>query len=42
MPYFLRKKPAVVIYDTDGKIGRFEYRIKVARERAGVLFYRVP
>lgn len=30
------KKPAVVIYNTDGKIGRYEHRIKVACERAGV------
>lgn len=32
------KKPAVVIYDTDGKLGRFEYRIKTACEKAGVEF----
>lgn len=36
------KKPAVVIYNTDGKIGRYEHRIKVACERAGVAFYSVP
>ena len=30
------KRPAVVIYDTDGKEGRFEYRIKVACRKAGV------
>ena len=36
------KKPAVVIYNTDGKIGRYEHRIKVACERAGVTFYSVP
>ena len=29
------KKPAVVIYNTDGKIGRYEHQIKVACERAG-------
>ena len=34
--------PAVVIYNTDGKIGRYEHRIKVACERAGVAFYSVP
>ena len=32
------KKPAVVIYDTDEKIGRFEHRIKTACELAGVEF----
>ena len=32
------KKPAVVIYDTDGRMGRFEYRIKIACELAGVEF----
>ena len=36
------KKPAVVIYNTDGKIGRYEHQIKVACERAGVTFYSVP
>ena len=36
------KTPAVVIYNTDGKIGRYEHRIKVACERAGVAFYSVP
>ena len=34
------KKPAVVIYDTDGKMGRYEYRIKAACEKAGVTFER--
>ena len=32
------KAPAVVIYDTDGKEGRFEYRIKTACRKAGVHF----
>ena len=32
------KEPAVVVYDTDGKMGRFEYRIQVACEQAGVTF----
>ena len=36
------KRPAVVIYNTDGKIGRYEHQIKVACERAGVAFYSVP
>ena len=30
------KKPVVVIYDTDGRIGPYEYRIRVACELAGV------
>ena len=30
------KRPAVVIYDTDGREGRFEYRIRTACEKAGV------
>jgi len=34
------KEPAVVIYDTDGEIGQFEYRIQVAYEMAGVTFLR--
>lgn len=32
------KKPVVVIYDTDGKEGRFEHRIKSASKRANVEF----
>ena len=36
------KKPAVVIYTTDGKIGRYAHRIKVACERAGGAVYSVP
>ena len=35
------KKPAVVIYDTDEKMGRFEHRIRVACESAGVRFLRM-
>ena len=34
------KKPVVVIYDTDQKIGRYEHRIKVACESVGVEFLR--
>lgn len=34
------KRPVVVIYDTDGKMGRYEYRIKAACEKAGVEFVR--
>ena len=36
------KTPAVVVYDTDGVLGRFEYRIRVACEVVGVEFIRVP
>lgn len=35
------KKPAVVIYDTDGVEGRFEFRIKEAAKKAGVVFKRL-
>ena len=32
------KAPAVVIFDTDGREGRFEYRIRTACEKAGVRY----
>lgn len=32
------KEPAVVIYDTDGKRGRFEHRIETVCEMVGVEF----
>ena len=32
------KRPAVVIYDTDGKEGQFEYRIRTACQKAGVRY----
>ena len=32
------KRPAVVMYDTDGREGRFEYRIRVACRKAGVRY----
>ena len=35
------KDPAVVIYDTDKKFGKFEYRIQEACEKVGVLFVRL-
>lgn len=35
------KKPTVVVYDTDGKIGRFEHRIRVACETVEVEFVHV-
>lgn len=36
--YLTGKKPAVVIYDTDGEFGQFEYRIMKACEMVGVEF----
>ena len=35
------KKPAVVIYDMDGKVRRYEHQIKVACKRARVAFLSV-
>ena len=35
------KEPAVVIYDTDGEVGRYEHRIRVACVMAGVRFVLV-
>ena len=32
------KAPAVVIYDTDGKIGKYEHRMQASCEEPGVLF----
>ena len=32
------KAPVVVIYNTDGKIGAYEYRIKEACKKAGIKF----
>ena len=32
------KRPAMVIYDTDGKEERFEYRIRIACQKAGVSY----
>lgn len=34
------KEPVVVIYDTDGKVGKYEYRIMKACEKVGVKFIR--
>ena len=36
------KEPAVVIYDTDDRIGSYEHRIQVACEMAGVWFINWP
>jgi hypothetical protein len=35
------KKPVVVIYDTDGEEGRFEFRVKIAAEAAGVKYFNL-
>ena len=32
------KRPAVVIYDTDGQEGQFEYRIRTACQKSGVSY----
>jgi len=36
------KKPAVVIYDTDGREGKYEYRIRSASEMVNVEYIRFP
>lgn len=36
------KRPGVVIYDTDGIVGKYEHRIKNACESVGVVFRRWP
>ncbi|MCY4514966.1 MAG: hypothetical protein OXC69_07515, partial [Candidatus Tectomicrobia bacterium] len=36
------KTSVVVIYDTDGVEGKFEYRIRVACEKAGVQYRSIP
>lgn len=40
--YVTGKRPAVVIYDTDGREGRFEYRIKTACQQIGVRYQVYP
>lgn len=35
------KKPAIAIFDTDGKEGIYEFRIKVAAGKAGIKFLRL-
>lgn len=35
------KAPVVVIYDTDGRFGQYEHRIRTASRKAGVLFVRL-
>ena len=32
------KRPAVVIYDTDGQEGQFEYRIRTACQKSGIRY----
>ncbi len=39
--HLTEKKPFIVIYDTDGIEGRYEYRIRLAAEKAGVGFLRI-
>ena len=34
--YLTGKQPAVVIYDTDGKVGRYEHRIETAAQMASI------
>ena len=36
------KKPKVIIYDTDGREGRYEYRIRRAAHRLGIDYESVP
>ena len=36
--YLIGKKPAVVIYDTDGQLGQYEYRIQQAAQSIGLSF----
>lgn len=40
--YLTGKQPTVVIYDTDGKVGRYEHRIKTAAHMASIKYIRVP
>ena len=35
------KKPAVVIYDTDGKEGKYEFRIRKACEKANIKYLSI-
>lgn len=39
--YVTGKKPVVAIFDTDGKEGIYEFRIKVAAKRAGIGYLRL-
>ena len=39
--YVTGKKPVVAIFDTDGKEGIYEFRIKVAAKRAGIGYIRL-
>lgn len=41
LSYLTQKTPVVIIYDTDGKIGAYEYRIEKAAKLANVLYIRV-
>ena len=35
------KKPKVIIYDTDGREGRYEYRIRRAAHRLGIAYENI-
>ena len=39
--YLTKKKPIVVIYDTDNKFGQYEYRIQESCNKAGVEFRNI-
>lgn len=41
LSYLTGKTPAVIIYDTDDKIGPYEYRIMKAANLANVLYIRM-
>ncbi len=36
-----KKKPAIVVFDTDKIFGRYEYRLKLVANRLGVKFNRI-
>lgn len=36
-----KKKPAIVIFDTNGKYGKYERRIKASADKIGIKFIRV-
>ncbi len=36
-----KKKPAVIVFDTDNQVGKYEHRIKLVANRLGVKFDRI-
>ncbi len=36
-----KKKPAIVVFDTDGRFGKYEHRLKLVSNRLGVKFNRI-